>query len=167
MKILGAATAAFLAMSSSAIAGAVDWGFKAVPGVADGAKEYLWTDGGISIVDTMDLLTVQIWGVENLTGMFEGWVVDFAQPMDVRGTFDIYINPDFNGCDILVNPIGTNWDFTNQPFKWNEATGSNGGFCSVGDSGVTLTADLSPVPVPAGALLLLTGVAGFGLARRK
>ena len=183
MKNVCAAMAAALMLTTAVDASTVGsgFGFKSVHDVADGATEITWQGGGITLTETDDLLTVTITGKENLPFVLvedefgvetsvqtlTAWVVDWSMPMGEWNAFDLYLNPTFNDdCTILATPIVDNWDTMNQNLHWDQGHTSDGGYCTNDQNGAVLTVDLAVMPLPAGAMLLLTGVAGFGALRR-
>jgi len=62
MKKLLATASAVIALSTAADASTVAFGFKDSVGVANGATEITWTNGGISLSQTDKQLTVDIYG---------------------------------------------------------------------------------------------------------
>jgi len=167
MKKFFVALSASLVLASAADASTVGFGFKSVDGVADGATELLWDNGGITLSQTADILTVNIWGRENLTAPVTAWVIDWSKPMATTDKFDLYLNKvDNSYCHILATPIVDDWVAGTPTMFWDQATQSDGGYCGHNQNAATLTAAINPIPLPAGGLLILTGLASFGAMRR-
>lgn len=170
MKKLLAAAAAVIALAAPAQAMPVGWGFKSVTGVPDGATEYLWNGGGIYISETDTELKIEMIGLSSFSGVLESWIWDWGGKPGAKLTTDLYINKVNNPyCKLLVNPIVWNWKYGtgSNPITWDQANTADHGYCQPTYDDVVLTANIASAPLPAGALLMLTGLAGLAYARRR
>ena len=91
---------------------------------------------------------------------------------DADGNVTYDYTYDLLNDDLFYSTVGGPLDYTSadlMPLDLREYV-IHGAFLDDGSYRATLpvaAAEISPVPLPAGAALLLTGLAGFGIARRR
>lgn len=158
-----------------------NWGFHMTDGAAEGDTTYTFENGSYiyileeTAVQSNDNVVVMFNGID-IEASFSAWVADFDH-YDLTGewvTFDIHLNPHWkaSNCNVFVSPTAT-WhggSATNvQGYEWSNATEGDGGVCTEYGTGIATMVDNnpSPVPLPAGALLIATALGAFGFIRRK